>query len=57
VGKLMMYAKEAARHGLLDRIDPSLFMDVLSSLQDLGLVDVGVPEGGAGGGRTRGGGS
>ncbi|GMI45676.1 hypothetical protein TrCOL_g7236 [Triparma columacea] len=50
VGKLMMYAKEAARHGLLDRIDPSIFMDVLSSLQDLGLIDIGVNEGGSGGG-------
>jgi len=48
IGKLMMYAKEAARHGLLDRVDPSIFMDVLSNLEDLGLLDVGVADLGGG---------
>lgn len=46
VGKVMMYAKEAARHGLLDKIDPSQFIDVLANLQDLSLLDAGIEVGG-----------
>ena len=39
LGKLMMYCKEASTFGVMDRIDPPEFMDILRSLDDNGLIE------------------
>jgi Cdc6-like AAA superfamily ATPase len=40
-GKLSNYCKESVKHGVLDRLSPEDFSDVLAQLSDSGVLDLG----------------